>query len=196
MHQFPCTMMNSGDDDIMDSIARTLNEKKPTGGAGVRRRSSTLETLASSGISIDTIDGVDATADDGFTSPSKEYDMYGTVLGTGTYGSVRECLHRPTNRILAVKSIDKARVESSDIYSIQREVDILRSIDHHPSIVKLVYTFEDDECVHIITERYTGGELHKKIVDNTTDYGCLPEHSAAKIIKVSSRQLPTSTLWI
>ena len=60
--------------------------------------------------------------------------------------------------------------------------DLLRSIDH-PSIMKLIDTFEDTNYVHIITEKCTGGEVLKKILDNTTDYGCLPECKAAKIIK-------------
>jgi calcium/calmodulin-dependent protein kinase I len=37
--------------------------------------------------------------------------------------------------------------------------------------------------VHIVTEKYTGGELFDKIIENTTRNGCLSEAEAAKIIE-------------
>lgn len=49
--------------------------------------------------------------------------------------------------------------------------------------MKMVDCYEDDEYIHIVAERYTGGELFDKIIDNTTMDGCLPEAEAATIIK-------------
>lgn len=109
-----------------------------------------------------------------------DYDIYPTILGTGNYGCVRECLRKSSGEMYAVKSIEKARVQRPD--HIRREIKLLRSIDH-PGIMKIVDWYEDEDCVHIITERYTGGELFDKIIDNTSESGCLPECHAAKIIK-------------
>lgn len=109
-----------------------------------------------------------------------DYDIYPTILGTGNYGCVRECMHRSTGEMYAVKTIDKSKVARKD--HIRREIQLLRSIDH-PGIMKMVDCYEDVDYVHIVTEKCTGGELFDKIVDNTTDYGCLPELEAAKIIK-------------
>jgi serine/threonine protein kinase len=117
---------------------------------------------------------------DGYSDILDDYDIYPTILGTGNYGCVRECLHRSTSEIYAVKTIEKSKVTRRD--HIQREIQLLRSIDH-PGIMKLVDCYEDVDYVHIVTERYNGGELFDKIVDNTTDSGCLPEDQAAKIIK-------------
>mmetsp|Transcript_9995 Transcript_9995/g.16068 ORF Transcript_9995/g.16068 Transcript_9995/m.16068 type:complete len:231 (-) Transcript_9995:76-768(-) len=49
--------------------------------------------------------------------------------------------------------------------------------------MKMVDCYEDAECVHIVTEKYSGGELFDKIVANTTNSGCLSEHRTARIIK-------------
>lgn len=110
----------------------------------------------------------------------EDYDVLPTILGTGHYGCVRECLHRATGEKYAVKTIDKSRVSRLD--HIRREVELLRSVDH-PGVMKMIDFYEDSQYVHIITEMYTGGELFDRIVDNTTDYGCLPEAEAMKIIK-------------
>lgn len=118
--------------------------------------------------------------DDGYSDFFEDYDMYPTILGTGAYGCVRECLHRSTGEKYAVKTIEKAKTGSLDY--IQREIQLLRSVDH-PGIMKMVDCYEDENYVHIVTEKYTGGELFDKIIDNTTDSGCLLEDEAAKIIK-------------
>jgi len=109
-----------------------------------------------------------------------DYDILPTILGTGNYGCVRECFHRLTGEIYAVKTIDKAKVTRRD--HIQREIRLLRSVDH-PGIMKMVDYYEDEAYVHIVTERCTGGELFKKIIDSTSGSGCLQESHAAKIIK-------------
>ena len=117
---------------------------------------------------------------DRYTDIFSTYNVSSVILGTGNYGSVRECTHRVTGVRYAVKTINKSKISRHD--HIQREVDLLRSVDH-PNIMKMVDCFEDIDYVHIVTEMCTGGELFDKIVDNTTDYGCLPEHEAKSIIK-------------
>jgi len=117
---------------------------------------------------------------DGYSDFSDDYDIYHTILGTGTYGCVRECLHRSTGEKYAVKTIDKSKVDRLD--HIQNEIHLLRSIDH-PGIMKMVDCYEDEDYVHIVTDRYTGGELFDMIIDNATAHGCLREDQAAKIIK-------------
>jgi hypothetical protein len=44
---------------------------------------------------------------------------------------------------------------------------------NHHGIMKMVECYEDDEHIHIITEKYTGGESFEKIIDNTTASKCL-----------------------
>lgn len=115
-----------------------------------------------------------------YSDISDDYDILPTILGTGSYGCVRECIHRRTGEVRAVKTINKAKVARRD--HIQREIRLLRSVDH-PGIMEMFDCYEDEVCVHIVTERCTGGELFDKIVDSTSDSGCLSESHAARIIK-------------
>lgn len=66
-----------------------------------------------------------------------------------------------------------------------REVHLLTKIitSPHPHILQLVDHHEDSKYIHIITEKYTGGELFDVIGKHTTSDGCLPEEYAACIIK-------------
>jgi len=117
---------------------------------------------------------------DGYSNIFDVYDVLPGILGTGNYGCVRECQHRYTGQKYAVKTIDKSKIARLD--HIHREIQLLRSVDHS-GVMKMVDCYEDADYVHIVTEKYTGGELFDKIVDNTHEHGCLPEDQAVKIIK-------------
>ena len=110
----------------------------------------------------------------------EDYDIYPTILGTGGYGCVRECLRRASGEKYAVKTIDKSKVDRVD--HIQREIALLSSMNHS-GVMKLVDFYEDEDFVHIVTAKYTGGDLFDEICSNTTDYGCLDEDQAVKIIR-------------
>ncbi|KAL3809754.1 hypothetical protein ACHAXA_011427 [Cyclostephanos tholiformis] len=109
-----------------------------------------------------------------------DYEVCPNVLGAGAYGEVRECIHRDTRRAYACKSMDKSRMKNTSDF--RRELDLLHEMDH-PNIIRMVGCYENDERVHIVTERYTGGELFERIVENTTDDGCIDERRASRIIK-------------
>mmetsp|Transcript_9688 Transcript_9688/g.21023 ORF Transcript_9688/g.21023 Transcript_9688/m.21023 type:complete len:386 (+) Transcript_9688:113-1270(+) len=111
---------------------------------------------------------------------SDDYYISPEVIGKGHYGVVRECVHRATRQSFAVKSIDKSKIGRLD--HLQREIFLLANIDHH-GIMKMVDCYEDAQCVHIVTEKYTGGELFDKIVDSTSSRGCLSERKTGAIIK-------------
>lgn len=110
------------------------------------------------------------------------YDISPTVLGRGTFGSVRECTHRELGMKFAVKSIDKLKMTRQDAVRVKREVQILKAVDH-PNVVQMVDFFEDEDYVHIVTEICTGGELFDLIVDSATGNGCLSEDQAILIVK-------------
>ena len=115
-----------------------------------------------------------------FSDVMDDYVVSPKVLGEGQYGCVRECIHRVTWKTYACKSIDKSKILRLD--HLQNEVHLLSEMNHH-GIMKMVDCYEDADYVHIVTERYTGGELFDKIIDNTTDDGCYSEHKAACIVK-------------
>lgn len=163
-----------------DANAQTTTTRCISDGSSTATDNSTSTKRARS-ISIDTsFSSSCITSDEGYSDIYTTYDVSATILGTGNYGSVRECTHRSTGIKYAVKTINKSTVSRHD--HIKREVELLRSIDH-PNIMKMVDCFEDEDYVHIITEMFTGGELFDLIVDNTTDCGCLSEEYAAFVIK-------------
>lgn len=110
----------------------------------------------------------------------EDYVVFPDVLGKGNYGCVRECMSRATGQALAIKTIDKAKIGRRD--HLEREVALLQEVDH-PNIMKMVDAYEDDDFVHIVTEKYDGGELFEKVINNTTVHGCIPEDVSARIIK-------------
>ncbi|KAL3804535.1 hypothetical protein HJC23_002574 [Cyclotella cryptica] len=115
-----------------------------------------------------------------YSDISIDYSVSNLVYGSGHYGTVRQCIHRVSGQSFAVKSIEKSRVSRVD--HLQREVYLLSKINHE-NIMKMVDCYEDEDYLHIVTEKYTGGELFDKIIDNATVQGCLREEEAAKIIE-------------
>ena len=109
-----------------------------------------------------------------------DYIILHKTIGTGHYGSDRKCININTLECLAVKSIEKAKIGRLD--HLKREVSFLLKINHS-GIMKTVDCYEDEDYVHIVTERYSGGELFNKIIDNMTSVGCFSEANAARIIK-------------
>ena len=77
------------------------------------------------------------------------YDISTTSIGNGHYGSVREAFAYLTGDTVAIKSIDKV---SQSAEQLRREVSLLQSVNH-PSIMKLIDVCEDDQYVHIVTEK-------------------------------------------
>ena len=87
---------------------------------------------------------------------------------------------RSTMQTYACKSIDKLKIPVLE--HLQSEVELLAEMNHG-GITKMVDCYEDSDFVHIVIEKYTGGELFDKIVENTTNTGCYSEKEAACINK-------------
>lgn len=80
-------------------------------------------------------------------------------LGSGYFGSVRLAhLQDDPNKIYAVKSIDKTRLQQFQIEVLSREIDILSTVDH-PNVIRYYETYMDERYFHIVTEYLSGGDL-------------------------------------
>jgi calcium-dependent protein kinase len=89
----------------------------------------------------------------------------GRKLGAGSFGFVREAIHKGTGYKRAIKTIHKETL-TEDMKAHSRffaEVDILSRADH-PNIVKLYEFYEDDRYYHLVTEYIGGGELFDFII--------------------------------
>lgn len=82
------------------------------------------------------------------------------VLGIGSYGKVYLVKDVFTSKLFAKKTIKKAKISMDKklLKTHKNERDILSNINH-PNIVKLFYTFHDDDYINFILEFIPGGEI-------------------------------------
>ncbi|KXS16139.1 kinase-like protein [Gonapodya prolifera JEL478] len=114
----------------------------------------------------------------------KDYDVV-RVLGAGASGQVTECIHRPTGRRFAVKSmpkdglpkLTKADVSDPSMEGGFREIYTLKQVSGHPNIIEMVDWFEGRNTLYLVTELATGGE----VFDHIANMGRYTEADAAVI---------------
>ena len=90
------------------------------------------------------------------------------VLGKGSFGVVRtgyRIKEISPHKIYAIKSIDKTKISQRDIDNLEKEIDIISSLDH-PNIARFYETFHDERYFHIVTELCRGKELTKLLKQN------------------------------
>ncbi|KAB0398092.1 hypothetical protein E2I00_019740, partial [Balaenoptera physalus] len=85
------------------------------------------------------------------------YDIERT-LGKGNFAVVKLARHRVTKTQVAIKIIDKTRLDSSNLEKIYREVQIMKLLNH-PHIIKLYQVMETKDMLYIVTEFAKNGEM-------------------------------------
>jgi calcium-dependent protein kinase len=121
-----------------------------------------------------------------FRSPIPERNFYADyklgkdIIGYGTHGEVRTCVHIQTDRLFAVKLINKASLPAEVIRHrlIQKQFNLILSLNH-PSILKLYEFYEDRGNYFIVMEYVQGGDLFEKL--KKVQY--FTETAAARIMK-------------
>ncbi|KUF81338.1 Calcium-dependent protein kinase 34 [Phytophthora nicotianae] len=106
-------------------------------------------------------------------------DVYRSLgeLGRGAFGVVEKVEHLKTHRHYAMKTV---RFESgSKRHEFEKEMGILRVL-HHPNIVRMLETFEDDHHFYIIMEFSSGGTLLDRVKTRNKEF---PEDEAKDIIR-------------
>ena len=88
------------------------------------------------------------------------------TIGTGTFSTVKLGVHRITQKKVAIKILDKNKIESKDdLERIIREMQILTEMDHQ-NVIKVFKIYEEENNFSIIMEYCEGGELFNYIVKN------------------------------
>lgn len=107
-------------------------------------------------------------------SISKEY-TFGKSLGSGSFGTVREAIHKITGNVRAVKILKKSEQDEEKLFL---EVDILARLSH-PNIMQIYEFYDDNTNFYIVSEYCPGGELF----DCITEKGVFTEKEACFLMK-------------
>ena len=84
---------------------------------------------------------------------------FGRVIGRGAFGKVNIGLNILTGRIVAIKSFNKQNLLNEKAKKkILYETNLMRGL-FHPSVTKILETFETDKYMLIIMEYISGGNL-------------------------------------
>ena len=84
---------------------------------------------------------------------------FGRMIGRGAFGKVNIGLNILTGRIVAIKSFNKQNLLNEKAKKkILYETNLMRGL-YHPSVTKILETFETDKYMLIIMEYISGGNL-------------------------------------
>ncbi|KAL0963450.1 hypothetical protein UPYG_G00306540 [Umbra pygmaea] len=97
------------------------------------------------------------------------------TLGKGNFAVVKLARHKVTKTQVAIKIIDKTRLNPSNLEKIYREVQIMKLLNH-PHIIKLYQVMETKDMLYIVTEYARNGEMF----DHLTSNGRMSEDEARK----------------
>jgi len=106
---------------------------------------------------------------------TEKYDIQ-EELGRGAFSIVKRAVEKSTGTNYAVKMIKKDAV-GADFNRLQTEMEILKKVQH-PNVIALKEIIDTKNCLFIVTEMVTGGELFDKIVE----LGSYSEKDAAILV--------------
>lgn len=99
------------------------------------------------------------------------------ILGTGSFGTVKECTDKRTGVSYALKIINKVAIQGKE-QMLTTELNVLKKVKH-PHIVTLHDLFETNKAVYIVTDLAGGGELFNELLQK----GSYTEKDAANLVQ-------------
>ncbi|KAF9932815.1 hypothetical protein BGZ67_004562 [Mortierella alpina] len=87
------------------------------------------------------------------------------MLGVGAYGSVHKAIHAQTGHIFAVKSLNKAGLDSRQRAFQNHEAKLHGLVSGHPNITTLHKIVEEDDCLHMVLDYGAEGDLFYTITE-------------------------------
>lgn len=92
--------------------------------------------------------------------------QFGNTLGEGGFGVVKECFSNVDGSRVAIKVINRAKLDADDEASIFQEARVMQRLNH-PNIVKMFDFYEEPQNFYMVLECIEGGELFDRIVKKT-----------------------------
>ncbi|XP_063235221.1 serine/threonine-protein kinase NIM1-like [Bacillus rossius redtenbacheri] len=86
-------------------------------------------------------------------------------LGSGNFSQVKMAVHQLTREQVAVKILDKSRLEQKTRRMLAREIATMEAI-HHPNIIRLYEVVETYSKIYLVMEYARGGELFNKVTSS------------------------------
>lgn len=86
----------------------------------------------------------------------------GGKLGTGNFSVVKLGTHILTKEKVAVKMLDKGKLDHKTQKLLSREIEAMEEV-HHPSILRLYEVIETLSTQYFVMEYAAGGELYAKV---------------------------------
>ncbi|GMI66432.1 nuclear Dbf2-related 5 [Hibiscus trionum] len=82
-----------------------------------------------------------------------------TMIGKGAFGEVRICREKTTGQVYAMKKLKKSEMlRRGQVEHVKAERNLLAEVDSN-CIVKLYYSFQDDDYLYLIMEYLPGGDM-------------------------------------
>lgn len=93
----------------------------------------------------------------GATSVEAFYEL-GAQIGQGRFSVVRQARERATGRSVAVKVVDKYRLDEGEREALRMEIAVQRLL-RHANLVGLLAMFETKESIFLVMPLFAGGDL-------------------------------------
>ncbi|XP_043256033.1 CBL-interacting serine/threonine-protein kinase 18-like [Colletes gigas] len=107
----------------------------------------------------------------------KDHYEIQSEIGRGKFGTVYRCKEKASGLMLAVKVVNTVKKE--DRRSVEREVEIMRRLQH-PRLIQLYDAIDTSRQIYVILELIEGGELFERVID---DDFVLTERSCAVFMR-------------
>ncbi|XP_063218746.1 serine/threonine-protein kinase SIK3-like isoform X2 [Bacillus rossius redtenbacheri] len=104
------------------------------------------------------------------------YYELGKTIGKGNFAVVKLATHVVTKTKVAIKIIDKTKLDEDNLKKIFREIQIMTQLQH-PHIIRLYQVMETEKMIHLVTEYASGGEIFDFLVEN----GPMSEKAARRL---------------
>lgn len=86
--------------------------------------------------------------------------QFGRTLGEGSYSTVIAATDRQTGKEYAIKVLDKRHIiKEKKVKYVNIEKDTLNRLTDHPGVVRLYYTFQDEQSLYFVLDLASSGEL-------------------------------------
>ncbi|CAH8569456.1 unnamed protein product [Dicrocoelium dendriticum] len=87
------------------------------------------------------------------------------TIGKGNFAKVKLAIHMATGVEVAIKIINKTKMDSTLLKRLKREIAIMK-LTNHPNIVRLLEIIENEDVLCLVMEYASGGEIFDYLVSN------------------------------